>query len=740
MRAIQARERLHRLDARELLVDVHRVQQRLVVVGLELVGADQEAVRVLLNLVGDLARRKAVERRLGHLGAAVLMLAGEGDDRPVAALALGQIVAKGVEVLDRALDAAGHHHCARLAADQVPRQHLFVEVVDHDLGLEPDGVVVAFDVATQLLLRPPGVELRVALDLPDELVVAVDWRVVLEHVQDEALLDRLLHRVAVERPVLHRAVGLRLGLAEDLERPVLRRGGEGEVAGVGQQLLGLHQPVDPVLQRLVVVLGAGRGKRHRHRRRRAPALTRMRLVDDDGEAAPAVLGPDLVQDERKLLHRGDDDLLALGEKQAQVARVLRVPHRGAHLRELLDGVADLLVEDAPVGDDDDRVEDWSLGLRKADELVRKPGNRVRLAAARRVLDQIAPARAAHLRVGEQPAQHVELVIARPDLEPLLPAGLVVPGLDDLRVVLEDVGQARAGEHALPQVVGLQPVGVGRVAGAVAPALVERQEPRALAVQVRTEAHLVVVHRKVHHAAPELEQPLARVAVALVLLDGVFDRLLGQAVLQLEGGDGQTVDEQRHVQRALGLVTAVAQLPRDAVAVGGIALGRLGVARRRRAVEDVDVVRPVLEPVAQHVDGAAPGCFALKAREELAPRRPVLAEVERLAHLRLRLVQEGRELREVHTVFAVVVLCRAADPARGVGRRALLHPVGWHAWVARCAGQRRADQALQAALGGVGSTHAGTRSASGCVHPLFASTSTAMPIWRGVNCRLRSFQA
>ena len=33
------------------------------------------------------------------------------------------------------------------------------------------------------------------------------------------------------------------------------------------------------------------------------------------------------------------------------------PDRRADLGELLDGVADLLVEDAPVGDDDDRVED-----------------------------------------------------------------------------------------------------------------------------------------------------------------------------------------------------------------------------------------------------------------------------------------------------------------------------------------------------------------------------------------------
>ena len=97
------------------------------------------------------------------------------------------------------------------AADLVQRQHLLVEVVDHDLGLEPDRVVVALDVAAQLLLRPLGVELRIVLDRLDQPVVAVDRRVVLEHVEDEALLDRLLHRVAVERPVLDLAAVLRTG-------------------------------------------------------------------------------------------------------------------------------------------------------------------------------------------------------------------------------------------------------------------------------------------------------------------------------------------------------------------------------------------------------------------------------------------------------------------------------------------------------------------------------------------------
>ena len=59
VRAVQPRQRLHRLDAGERLVHVHRVQQRLVVAGLELVGADQEAVRILLDLVGDVARSES---------------------------------------------------------------------------------------------------------------------------------------------------------------------------------------------------------------------------------------------------------------------------------------------------------------------------------------------------------------------------------------------------------------------------------------------------------------------------------------------------------------------------------------------------------------------------------------------------------------------------------------------------------------------------------------------------------
>ena len=70
-----------------------------------------------------------------------------------------------------------------------------------------------------------------------------------------------------------------------------------------------------------------------------------------------MLAADLVEDERELLDRRDDDLLAALDEPPQVAGVLGMADRRADLGELLDRVADLLVEDASVGDDDDRVED-----------------------------------------------------------------------------------------------------------------------------------------------------------------------------------------------------------------------------------------------------------------------------------------------------------------------------------------------------------------------------------------------
>jgi hypothetical protein len=49
---------------------------------------------------------------------------------------------------------------------------------------------------------------------------------------------------------------------------------------------------------------------------------------------------------------------------------------------------------------------------------------------------------------------------------------------------------------------------------------------------------------VDHASAEFEQLFARIAVAPVLLDGIFYRLLCKVILEFERRDRQAVGEQR----------------------------------------------------------------------------------------------------------------------------------------------------------------------------------------------------
>ena len=67
---------------------------------------------------------------------------------------------------------------------------------------------------------------------------------------------------------------------------------------------------------------------------------------------------------------------------------------------------------------------------------------------------------------------------------------------------------------------------------------------------------MVVHGEMNRTPLELEQQLARIAVAFVLLNGVRDGLLGELVLQLKGDDGQTVDEDAEVKRQPSRVLAI----------------------------------------------------------------------------------------------------------------------------------------------------------------------------------------
>jgi len=93
-----------------------------------------------------------------------------------------------------------------------------------------------------------------------------------------------------------------------------------------------------------------------------------------------------------------------------------------------------------------------------------------------VLNQILAARTLRLGIGQQTANNVKLVVARPNLGLAPPAGFVVLRLDHLRVVLKYLRHALALENFPPQVVRLDAVGVWGIAGIIVPAPVEGQEP------------------------------------------------------------------------------------------------------------------------------------------------------------------------------------------------------------------------------------------------------------------------
>ena len=104
----------------------------------------------------------------------------------------------------------------------------------------------------------------------------------------------------------------------------------------------------------------------------ASALAGVGFVDDDCEPSTSVLVRNGVDDERELLDGRDDDFLAFGDELAQVSRGLGVADCRADLGELADGVRDLFVQQAAVGDDDYGVEHGLTVVGQLDELSGEP--------------------------------------------------------------------------------------------------------------------------------------------------------------------------------------------------------------------------------------------------------------------------------------------------------------------------------------------------------------------------------
>ena len=109
------------------------------------------------------------------------------------------------------------------------------------------------------------------------------------------------------------------------------------------------------------------------------------------------------------------------------------------------------------------------------------------------------------------------------------------------------------------------MGIDGIAGAAVYALVEGQEPAVAPAELGAHVDGLLVGGEVHGAAFGCEDQFASVAAA-VLGDGVGGLLVGVSVLQLEGDDGQAVDEEGYVEREGSVGAGIVELTNDAEAV------------------------------------------------------------------------------------------------------------------------------------------------------------------------------
>ena len=240
--------------------------------------------------------------------------------------------------------------------------------------------------------------------------------------------------------------------------------------------------------------------------------------------------------------------------------------------DLVDGVLQLPVQHAAVGDHNHAVIDLPVGgVVQARQPVRQPRDAVGLATARGVLDQIVAPRPFHRCDCHQPAHGVKLVIAREDQR--LPRhraraavvfDLLVAALHE-HVRAQDVQEPLPLQHLLPEVAGAVARRMRRVARAAANvagpvAAVEGQKAGPIARQTGSHVDLVGIGGEVDQGAlAEREDGRVGVAVVLVLPHGAAPGLAGHGVLQLAGGHRQAVEreDQVHGRAAAGVARHLA---------------------------------------------------------------------------------------------------------------------------------------------------------------------------------------
>lgn len=188
--------------------------------------------------------------------------------------------------------------------------------------------------------------------------------------------------------------------------------------------------------------------------------------------------------------------------------------------------------------------------------------------------------------------------------------------------------------------------------------------------------------------------------APVLPDGVVHCLFGEAVFEFEGQYRPAVDVRGDVQAFRGIVLAVAGLAGDCEALRFEAAGGGLAAWHRCAVERFSVAAPVLDSLAEHLDGAASVDLSLETGQQFAARRAVVLLLEGRCRFRLGGSQKCPKPKEVDVSAAIVIVAVSGSPARTLPPGAGLADCRPRWRAAGIAGDT-ADQAFKASLGRVG---------------------------------------
>jgi len=190
--------------------------------------------------------------------------------------------------------------------------------------------------------------------------------------------------------------------------------------------------------------------------------------------------------------------------------------------------------------------------------------------------------------------------------------------------------------------------------------VEGKEPRLAALKARCHEHQIGVHGEMCKAPPEGEKGLLGVAVVLVLLHRVFDRLPLSGVFNSAVITGSPLTN-RTRSRQLSFFSLVMNLPHYAEDVGPIQTGVLFVKRGLRPeVGEFKVAPQIVYAFAQDIQSAALFQSDRRDASRSVPWPAPVLNLQLLPRLCLRRIQELEQGFRIQAECAVIAGCVAAS--------------------------------------------------------------------------------